>query len=308
MCGGGGGGGGGQTEYVWNDETKPYWQGSLSQAGQLAGQPYQPYTGQRIANINQDQTDAMGNIRLYASDPTYGVQDPNQAQNAGINQEKATLEGQYLQSDPFATYQNDYSGTSSPYFQNTLNQGLDDITRSYQQGTAADTTRMFNQAGAFGGSAYQNAVSANQYNLGKQLGNYTQGMMNDQYNRSAQLQEQDLTRGSDAYQQERGRMIGALSPTQNEQNLALGRANAQLSVGDAQRSYNQDLLNQNYNDFTQAQQYPYNELDFLTGLISRSQGGMSPNSTTTTSGYSASPFSALVGAGLLGKAAGLYGS
>lgn len=101
-------------------------------------------------------------------------------------------------------------------------------------------------------------------------------------------------------------MLGAAPAAQNEQNLALQRYNALMGIGDVQRGYNQDLLNQGFNDWQQEQQHPYQQMDWLTGLFSRAQGGMSPNSSFSQSGYSASPFSQVLGAGLLGKGFGVF--
>jgi hypothetical protein len=318
LMGSGGGTGGGTTQYNWNDDMAPQWRNAIAQANSLSQTPYQQYggqvgqfgqaynggmttPGQRIADLTAPQQNAMNNIKLYTSDPTYGVKDPNQSQNAGIQQEADTLNGKYLNSDPYASAQNPYGGMNSQYFQSTLDNGLSDMTRAYQMGTAADTTRMFNQAGAFGGSAYSNAVGANQNALAHQMGEYISGMQNDQYNRSANLVQQQNQLGSQAYQNERQRQMGAIGSAQNEQGLTLQRANALMGVGDAQRSYNQDLINQGYNDFQSQRQYPYSQLDYLTGLLSRAQGGMAPNSTTQTSGYGASPFSSILGGALVGS-------
>jgi hypothetical protein len=225
-----------------------------------------------------------------------------------------------------STERNQYAG-DSPYFENDLQAGMDDIIGGYQRGTSADTTRMFNLAGAFGGSAHQNAVANNEQGLGRTLSNYVSGRRDDQYNRSAgledsylgrdlnaqqqdlsrvsQLEENRLNRGSNAYEGERGRQMGAIGAGQNEQALALQRANSLVGIGDAQRGYNQDIINQGYNDWQAQQQHPFQQLDWLTGLFSRAQGGMSPNSTTTSTGYSASPYSQLLGTGL--AAYGLLG-
>jgi hypothetical protein len=159
---------------------------------------------------------------------------------------------------------------------------------------------MFNLAGAFGGSAHQQAMANNENALGKQLSQYTAGMQNDQYNRSAQLAESGLNRGSQAFQNERNRQISALSPTQSEQALALQRENALMGIGDINRSFNQDQINQNYQDYQNQQNQPFTMLDYLTGIMSRAQGGVSPNSSFTQSGYTASPYSQILGAGLLG--------
>jgi hypothetical protein len=179
------------------------------------------------------------------------------------------------------------------------------MNRAYQQGTAADTTRMFNLSGAFGGSANQNAVANNQNALANQMKQYITSMQNDQYNRSAQLQEQDLSRGSQAYQNERGRQIQAINPGMANVDQAMKIYQGQLGVGDALRGYNQDLLNQQYTDWQNARNYPQQQEDWFTGLLSRAMGGMSPSSTTTTSGYQASPFSQLFGGALLANS--LYG-
>src|SRR6185437_13333857 len=98
-------------------------------------------------------------------------------------------------------------------------------------------------------------------------------------------------------------MIQTLTPTQNEQGLALQRENAVLGVGDAQRSYNQDLLNQAYGDYQSQQNRQYQMLDYLSGILGRAQGGVSPNMQYTVPGYQASPYSQIIGAGLLGYGA-----
>lgn len=326
---GGGSGGSGTQQYNWNDTLAPQWANAISWARGLTDPTgvgaYHQYSGpdssvyggaraadgsnlfsassndptHRIANLTQDQLNAMQNIRLYGTDPTYGVQDPNTAQNAGITQELQTLSGAYLNADPYAGTQNPFMG-ESPEFQNVLNSGLQDITNAYNQGTSAETTRLMNLSGVLGGSAHQNAVANNQAALAKQLGTYTSGMQNDQFNRSAQLAESGLNRGSQAFQNERNRQISALAPTQNEQNLALQRENAVLGVGDSLRGYNQDLLNQAYTDSQSQQNQQFRMLDYLSGLLGRAQGGVSPNMTYTTPGYQASPFSQVIGAGLLG--------
>jgi hypothetical protein len=95
-------------------------------------------------------------------------------------------------------------------------------------------------------------------------------------------------------------MVGSVGAGQNAQNLALQGANARMGIGDIQRGYGQDQLNQYYNDWQEQQQYPYKQLDMYSGLLGRAQGGVSPNVTTTQSGYAASPYSQILGAGLLG--------
>lgn len=298
MCGGGGSGGSGTQQYNWNDTLAPYWDWALSYGQDLSTKPYQQYQGQRIAGMTGDQTQGFDELRGM----NYGTDNPLDTINAAMHQTRDTLNGSYLNGanmDPAGNSANPYSGFG-PKFNQVLQQGQQDITNSYNQGTAADTTRMFNMAGAFGGSAHQNTMANNQTALAKQLAQYTSGMQNDQYNRSGQMAEADLARNSAAYQGERNRMMGAINQGNQQQDLGFQRANALIGVGDAYRGLTQDQLNQAYNDWQAQRSYPQSQLDYMTGLMGRAQGGVAPNVQTTQSGYQASPFSQLLGAGALG--------
>jgi hypothetical protein len=155
-------------------------------------------------------------------------------------------------------------------------------------------------AGAFGGSAHQNAVANNEAVLGKTLSNAANQAYGNQWNQSAGLYEQGLNRGAGAFENERGRMQQAVQGGQNAQNLFFQGANQRMGIGDINRGYEQDLLNQYFNDWQQQQNYPQSQLDYYTGVLGRAQGGISPNVTATPAGYSASPYSQIIGAGLLG--------
>lgn len=307
MCGGGGGGGSGEQRYNWNSTLEPYWNQALGMGNYLtglglngaSGQQYQPYPGQRIAGLNTDQYNAMANTRNIAQAGPFnnaGAMDTNAARE----QARATASGEYLGANP--TTRNVYAGPSS-YFDSVLQTGMGDIAEKYKQGTAADTTRMFNLAGAFGGSAHQQKMANNESGLAKQLGDYSQSMLNDQYNRSAGLEESYLGRESQNFENERNRMMGALAPGQQGQQLDFQRYNQLMGIGDIQRGLSQDYLNQGYSDWQEQKNYPFQMLDYMTGLMGRAQGGVSPNMQMTQPGYSASPFSQILGAGLLGYGA-----
>lgn len=292
---GGGSGGSGTQQYNWNDTMKPLWEAALARGQDLSNTPYQPYQYQRIADQTPDQLWAMQATRDWASRGGTG------AGIAANNQAEKTAGGDYLsgpEANPYANASNPYMGYG-PMFQQQLQGQLQDITNAYKMGTDADTTRMFNQAGAFGGSAYNNAVGANQAALGKTLGNTVANAYQTQFGRSGDLAEQQLQRSNADYEGERGRMIGALGAGQNSNTQYMQGVQQLMATGDANRSYNQDLLNQFYNDWQTQRQYPYTQEDYFTGLLGRAQGGLSPNVASQTSGYAASPYSQLLGGGLL---------
>lgn len=294
MCGGGGGGGSGTQKYEWNDDMRNVWIGSINRAVAESEKQYQPYAGgdpnARIAPINNYQSQAAQNMWNYAD----ALQSPHQAQNAAIGQLESTLSGDYLNADPYATQRNQYSGMNNPFFADVMQQGMDSIVSNYQNSTSPELTRLMNMNGAFGGSAHLKAQADNQAALGKTLQNYAAQMGNDQYNRSGQMEEGYLNRGSGAFQNERQRQMGAIGGAQAEQNNVMQRLQGLMSMGDMYRSYDQDVKNYAYENWLGDQNENRTGLDFLTGILSRAQGGMS-NLTTTAPSYQVSPYSALMG-------------
>jgi hypothetical protein len=296
---GGGAGGSGTQKYEWNDAMAPHWANALSW-GQALTDPsgygaYDQYQGQRIADMNSSQHAGLGRVAdIFSAGGT-------DASRAAGTQAASTLGNGYLTgtgANPFSA-RNIYEG-DNPYFQQQLTSGLEDITNAYQQGTSADTTRLFNLSGAFGGSAHQDAISNNESNLARQLGDYTNKMRSGQFDRSAGLYDSYLGRGSSNYEGERGRQMSALGYGAQDLQSQLGLGNAMLGVGDVYRGFTQDHLTQDYSDWQEMQNQQYRMLDYYSGILGRAQGGMSPNMTQTSPSYSASPFSQVIGAGLLG--------
>jgi hypothetical protein len=343
----------GETKYNWSEPMAPRWTGILDSAlrgafdvdsaGGWTPKPRAQYTGERYAPMDYNQFAAGENIRSLNERSTGTIE----AGNAARGEVSKTLGGGYLgeQGNPYMglrtagmnpyiggnehatqntqTDRNAFAG-NNPYFRDTMNQGLEDITSAYQNGTAADTTRMFNLAGAFGGSAHQKKMANNEAGLGKSLGNFADSMLNQQYNRSASLEDsylgrdlqnqqsnasrqsglmesqigrgfenfnRGLDRGMQGYEGERGRMMQATGLGQNEQGMALQRAGAQMGVGDMYQKQGQQQRDFNFDQWNQNQQHPFTMMDWLSGLYGRAQGGMAPNSQVYQSGASnAAPY------------------
>lgn len=294
---GGGGGNQGVTEYKWNPALEGPWTGAVNRAIWESERQFTPYMGgdptARIAGLDSLHNKAAGNMENF----TDALISPHNAMNAGTNQLEQTLSGQYLNGagvNPYASQRNQFSGVDNPFFADVLQQGNDSIISNYSNAVSPEITRLFNMSGAFGGSAHTKAMSDAQANLGKTLQNYNAGMQNDQYNRSAGLEENYLGRGASAYDAERNRMMGAVSGAQNEQNNVMQRLQGLMSMGDMRRSLNQDHLNINYENYLGDLNENRYGLDFLTGIMSRAQGGMS-NVHQTAPSYQVSPYSALMG-------------
>lgn len=88
-------------------------------------------------------------------------------------------------------------------------------------------------------------------------------------------------------------------------------AQALLGVGDARRALEQETLNQQLADWTEAQQDPYRKLDTLASTIATASGGYANSASSAPNPYQTSPVAGMIGGGLagygLGQAAGGYG-
>lgn len=117
------------------------------------------------------------------------------------------------------SYDNQFKGLG-PTFEGMLDAGTKKITDAYQRGTARDLQGQAALSGAFGGSAHQNALANNQGALGEQLSNYVNSATQQQFERSAGLEENainrsmqnqqfDKTMGGNWYDAMLGRATGA---------------------------------------------------------------------------------------------------
>lgn len=123
-------------------------------------------------------------------------------------------------------------------------------------------------------------------------------------NRSFQAQTNDLNRGSQYWDSERNRQVGALDQSIRGHQSDLNDGKTLLGIGDMQRQYQQDMLNQQKNNFNQWQNYPFDMIDKYSNLIARASGNYGSQTSQTQQNYQANPFAAMAGAGLLG--AGMY--
>lgn len=186
--------------------------------------------------------------------------------NAATGAVTDTLQGRYLDI------------TRNPAW-NPIAQG---ITDQYRVGTAAQTDKAFAQNRAFGGSAYNEAVQRNQGALAGALA----GAAGNLYN---------TERG---YQMQAAGMAPALADQDYRD------AEALLGVGDIQRQYEQDLLNQGMQDYYDQMNYPISQLDFLGRGISTAMTGAQSQLVTAPNPYRPNPTAGALGGALAGAGAG----
>ena len=240
MSMGGGGGGDGVTRYDWNDDVGYQWrgdrkgdQGILGQARLLSQRPWEQYGSgkveDRIASLTPYQLDAIKGSGDFGQQYMQGRTDVNGNNWKGSKESSIARESIYntlagnnqnpysdtktpvgsvldyawqMQPglDKVTAGKNEYAGMDSPYYQSLINKGAKDITKAYQQGTQANTTKLMNMSGVFGGGAHVAAEKNNQDALATSLGDYMANMGNTQYDRSGNYREADIGRGLGAQQ------------------------------------------------------------------------------------------------------------
>jgi hypothetical protein len=116
-----------------------------------------------------------------------------------------------------------------------------------------------------------------------------QNLQNQQFNKQLGLQswEQGQDRGSQNFLAERGNMMGAIPLGQNEQGLAYQRIGGMMGIGDFQRGVGQQQIDENYNNWFDANNYNKNQNAWLAGILSGAQGGLPPNQMTSAPGNAA---------------------
>lgn len=266
---------------------QPYAQSLLEQAGNLSQTPYQAYTGQRMANMTPEQQAGLAMTRDRALS---GAPDVNAAREQNV----LTSQGAYHGASPSSGFlSNTLSGSylspdSNPYLKATVGRAMDD--------TATKVNAQFNSAGGYGGSAHQETVA-------RELGNLANQMYGQNYiaERGNQMQAANLASGE--FAQERANQMRAIGMSPQLGAEDYKDASALLGVGDVFGQREQNMLNQQYEDWNKAINYPYQQLDVLSNAIAGSTGG---RSTQTTQGAPVqfNPASNAIGGGLLGYGLG----
>jgi len=250
--------------------------------------PYQAYTGNRVAQyspLQQQSYDYAGQMQAAPQ-----LQDATamagQAGLAGLNTQYTFGPSNF----DAATAKN----MMNPYMQNVVDvqkqQAMRDaaIARQGQQAQAVN-------AGGFGGG--RDAIMRNQGNAELQRGlqgiqatglnnAYTQAQnqYNTQYGQNAQQQQFGAGLGMQGLglANQSAANLGALGQTQYGQNM--GITGLQNQFGLQQQQQAQNIANTKYEDFTNAQNYPFKQMGFMSDIIR----GL-PTSTTASTMFQSAP-------------------
>ena len=276
----------------------PAWQEQQMQetyqaAKGLAGQPFVPYTGPRVAGFNPDQLRQFQATRgLFETgmqyDPLTGLQQLAQAPTPTVGQVPSLLQAD------IAAYQ-------SPYQQQVIDVALGDIQRQADIAQQQAQERAI-RAGAFGGSrsALLEAEAARPY--AEQAARTVAGLRQAGFEQAQRAAESDIARQMQMEQfipqfqlqaqaQQAG-LLGGLGSEQAKRLQALGQ------IGEQQRMLQQQALQVPYQEFERALAYGPQRL----GLLQAGLG--TPLTTETVTGKQKTGFGDILSGatGLLGAA------
>lgn len=201
MSGGGGGGGTSTTVQSIPDELKPLASAYTKKAIGLSNLPYDPYTGQRYADLNGSQYAGIGMIqdRALNGDPTV---------NAGANYLQNSLT-----SGPRSATMNPVGGVAAGWNGSNVNSGwnnssvtaqdnpyamqnnpyLDAMVNKAQGNVLANANMAAARSGSFGNSGIAEQAA-------KQMGTVATDMYGNAYNSMAQLADANAARNLQAQQ------------------------------------------------------------------------------------------------------------
>jgi hypothetical protein len=308
-----------QTQTSIPEYARPYVEDLLGQAQAVTdvnANPYMQYMGERVAQFTPLQRQAFENAGLMQTAPQ--LQDATAlAGMAGLG----ALNTQYTYS-PSSFTSKDFNAISNPYMQSVVERQQQDATRQAAIAGQAQQAQAA-RSGAFGGSGDYLMRGQAAGNLARQKGDiqaqglnnaYNQAMQqyNTQYQQNAQQQQYGAGLGLQGLQTA-GTMastLGNLGNTQYQQNMGINAMQNQL--GGQQQQQLQNVLNNQYGDFLNYQNYPYKQLGFMSDMLrglpltqqSTSIYGQAPSMMSQVAGLGGA---ALTGAKLFGAAGGATG-
>lgn len=307
-----------------NTSNVPQWlqeyaQGILASGAAAASQPFPTYPGPTVAGQTPYSTQAAGEIAGLQGgfQPTLSSA-INMATNAsnpsGLTQALGMVPG------AAGTIQSALSPTAAmmnPYTENVIKKAEDTATNYWNNTLMPSINNQFTAAGQAGSSADARALGQNAALVTQNIQDTANAALSGGYTAAQQaalaagsgLGSLAQTTGGLGYE---GGILGlqgagALGQlAQTGQGLGIQGASALDTAGQELQANQQQNLNAGYNQFLQQQQYPYQQIGWLSNLMSGTIPGTTPGGTTTANqqvpyvqGSGTPPISTLSGLGSL---------
>ena len=268
----------------------------IPQAVAAANKPLQTYNGNLVAPLQATQNQAIA-----------GIQGAVNSAQPGIATAQGLAAGSAAPINP-----QQYSAAAVDQYMNPyVNDVVNATQRQFQQGNAIQQSQLQGNAasqGALGGdrNAILQATLAGQQDLAQAptiAGLYNTGFQGAQNEFNNQ---QGV--GLQAAQANASNQLNAANVTGNlalaGQNSALTGNSALLNAGGLQQQVAQEQLNVPYEQYLQQQAYPYQNINFLSGILGGAAGATGATTTSSGTSSSSTPISIAKDGGRVGLASG----
>lgn len=316
-------------------EFYPYYGRVLDRAEALSLEPYQPYTGQRLANTSADTTSSYNMIRDMANTGLPGTE-----QAMGMTQDAYNAAGNIGNQGPYQFSQFGYSdpGTfsgqgiaqyMSPYMQNVVNSQKASALEDFQMANNSRAAQAVN-AGAFGGSRYGVQQGLAERDMLTRMNDIQAQGLQKSYEDAQSMFEKDRAARMQTEQNRAAELSrvqsGQAADNLNYANLGLDSLRFQSGLatqlsdleraaragdvqaaqlleasGKSQQAQQQAGLDTAYQDFLRQQGYPMQQLGQYSAILN---GSPIANATTQTTQQNYNPIQQALGMGI--SALGLY--
>lgn len=269
-----------------------YSQGILTNANAIGNAPYQPYQGQRLAGLTDDQLKAMQLVRDQTGQSPTAIQGALQA--PGALQTAAPYLSTAAQTWPGAA-----SAYMNPYMENVTNRAATLTNRALNEQLLPSLEGVFGGAGGqdVRSSAYRRAADRGVRDLAEGLQGQNLAALASGYNDSAQIFGADASRAGNLAQVAGGLQGADRSQTANLANaLQTSRMNdvgALGTVGSTIQQQQQKNLDTAYQDFLTQRGYPQEMINWMASLPGQlptprytQTAGSAPGTTFQPSGLS----------------------
>jgi hypothetical protein len=282
--------------------------------------PYMQYMGDRVAQFTPLQQQSYENAALMQTAPQLGdaTAMAGMAGLGALNTQYTFNPADFNKAFSGATTrdaQGNVTGNSmmNPYMQNVVERQQQDAQRQSDiamQALNAQAAR----SGAFGGSGNYLMRGQAAGNLARQKGDIQATGLNNAYQQA--MQQFNTQNQLNAQQQQFGaglglqglqtagtmaNTLGNLGNTQYQQNMGINQMQNQL--GAQQQTQAQNVLNNQYQDYLNAQNYPYKQMGFMSDMI---RGLPLTQQSQTMYQQPPSMLQQVAGAGLVAKGLGAF--
>ena len=282
--------------------------------------PYMQYMGDRVSQFTPLQQQSYENAALMQTAPQIGDATAltGQAGIGALNTQYTFRPADFSSAFNAANIrdaQGNVTGNSmmNPYMQGVVERQQQEAQRQSQIAGQAQQAQAA-RSGAFGGSGDYLMRGQARGNLARQMGdiqaqglntayNQALGQFNTQNQLNAQQQQFGAGLGLQGLQtaNQSAMNLGALGNQQYQQNMGINQMQNQL--GGQQQQQTQNILNNQYQDYLNYQNYPYKQMGFMSDMI---RGLPLAQQSATTYASPPSAVQQAAGLAITGRALGAF--